>query len=109
MQRRYANAVVALLWAACWVFLPERSWALSEQEGKSDLALVLAADASGSIDHTEFILQLQGIANALRKPEIVDTIRSGPLGKIDVALLVWAGHATHSQTTGWVRIADKSE
>jgi Protein of unknown function (DUF1194) len=107
MRRRYSIVFVAVLWAAFCLLVPERSLAFTGREGKSDVALVLAVDASASIDQTEFMLQLQGIANAFRRPEIIDAIRSGPLGNIHVALLVWAGHA--AETSGWFRIGNESE
>jgi Ca-activated chloride channel homolog len=38
---------------------------------------------------------------------VVDAIRSGPTGKIDVALLVWAGPRTHSENSGWFQIGSE--
>ena len=39
-----------------------------------DLALVLSADASGSIDEAEFALQREGIASAITDPEVMAAI-----------------------------------
>jgi predicted DsbA family dithiol-disulfide isomerase len=50
-----------------------------------DLELVLAIDASYSIDNAEFRLQMEGIAAAFRDPEIQAAIGSGPLGAIAVS------------------------
>ncbi len=55
-----------------------------------DLELVLAVDASGSVDEEEFRLQLSGIATAFRSPEILQAVQSGPEHRIAVALVVWS-------------------
>jgi hypothetical protein len=83
--------------------------AMSEMEGKSDLALVLAVDASGSVDPDEFSLQLNGIANAFRQREVVDAIRSGGAGAIDVALLLWGGEIGDVVSSGWFRVSTDQE
>jgi hypothetical protein len=54
-----------------------------------DVALVLAADASGSIDPDEFLLQKEGIAAALSDARVLAGIRSGALGRIAVAYVEW--------------------
>jgi hypothetical protein len=54
-----------------------------------DVALVLAADASGSIDPDEFLLQKEGIAAALADPRVLAGIRSGALGRVAVAYVEW--------------------
>lgn len=54
-----------------------------------DVALVLAADASGSIDADEFLLQKEGIAAALQDARVLAGIRSGALGRIAVAYVEW--------------------
>jgi hypothetical protein len=66
-------------------------------------------DASGSIDANEFSLQLNGIANAFRQREVVGAIRSGPVGAIDVALLLWGGEIKNSVSSGWFRVSTNRE
>ncbi len=73
-----------------------------------DLALVLAVDCSGSVDPQEFQLQLDGIAQAFRDPEIVAAIQAGPHGKIAVNMLLWADPDEPKLTTGW-RIIDSEQ
>lgn len=58
-----------------------------------DLEIVLAVDASGSVNDEEFKLQLRGIAEALRDPRIQDAIRSGPRQKVAMSMLVWSDAA----------------
>ncbi|WP_349360594.1 DUF1194 domain-containing protein [Stappia sp.] len=55
-----------------------------------DLELVLAVDASASVDAGEYALQMRGIAAAFRSAEVQAAIAGGPLGRIAVALAVWA-------------------
>ncbi len=70
------------------------------------LELVLAVDTSASVDADEFDLQMQGIADAFRDPEVVAAIRqAGPDG-IAVMLFQWAGPGDQSIVAGWNRVHD---
>ena len=71
-----------------------------------DLELVLAVDASGSVDDSEFRLQLEGIATAIEDPAVIAAIGSGPLKRIAVELLVWADHPVPADKSGWYLIED---
>lgn len=66
-----------------------------------DLELVLAVDASGSVDEEEFRLQLEGIAAAFRDPAIQQAITSGSEHRIAVALVVWSDSAFPKVPTTW--------
>jgi len=66
-----------------------------------DLELVLAVDASGSVDPGEFELQLEGIAAGFRDPAVRAAIRSGRRGRIAVNLLTWAEPQAPKDETGW--------
>ncbi len=68
--------------------------AAAEAEIAVDLELVLAVDVSGSIDPAEAILQREGYIQALTSPEVVRAATSGPIGRIAVSYLEWAG-ASH--------------
>ncbi|MCC0015479.1 MAG: DUF1194 domain-containing protein [Rhodobiaceae bacterium] len=70
-----------------------------------DLELVLAVDASGSVDPDEYALQLGGIAAALRDPDVVAAIGNGPHGRIAVALVVWADASRPVDASAWYVIA----
>lgn len=71
-----------------------------------DLELVLAVDISLSMDMEEQRLQRDGYVAALRDPEIMKAIQSGPHGKIAITYIEWAG--PHSQTTvlPWTLVED---
>jgi hypothetical protein len=74
-------------------------------DGIVDLELVLAVDASGSVNDDEYKLQLIGIAQAFRDPAVMKAIRSGPAKSIAINLLVWAEPQVPKDVTGWFIIA----
>ena len=66
-----------------------------------DLELVLAVDASGSVDQREFQLQLGGIAQGFRDLEVQRAIASGQLGRIAVALMIWSDARSKKAVSKW--------
>jgi hypothetical protein len=56
-----------------------------------DLALVLLTDVSRSIDDSEYDLEKQGLATALRDPAVLSAIRNGAIGTIAVSYVEFAG------------------
>jgi Protein of unknown function (DUF1194) len=78
-------------------------------DGIVDLELVLAVDASGSVNDDEYKLQLIGIAQAFRDPAVMKAIRSGPAKSIAVNLLVWAEPQVPKDVTGWFIIASDAD
>ena len=73
----------------------------AEGQPSVDLALVLAVDASGSINHEEFALQKQGIAQAVTSPQVLTAIRSGSLGRVAIAYVEWGGPGTAETIVDW--------
>jgi uncharacterized protein DUF1194 len=71
-----------------------------------DLLLVLAVDASGSVDQFRFELQKRGYAAAFRHDRVLHAIRSGPMQSIAVTMVQWTGPALQVQVAPWRRIAD---
>ena len=55
------------------------------------LQLVLAVDASGSVDNRRFELQKQGYAAAFRNPQVLRSIQSLMTGSIAVTMMQWTG------------------
>ncbi|MGE0211083.1 MAG: DUF1194 domain-containing protein [Parvibaculaceae bacterium] len=98
-----ARGLLALLfWLA---FVP----ALPAADTLVDLELVLAVDASASVDDDEFRLQLQGIAAAFRDPAVIKAISSGPAKRIAVSLLVWAEATYPKDFSGWSVLASEED
>ena len=71
-----------------------------------DLALVLAVDASGSVDQVRFELQKQGYVAAFRHPRVTAAISSGPTQSIAVVMIQWTGPALQVIAVPWTRISD---
>ena len=69
-----------------------------------DLALVLAVDASGSVDTFRFALQKRGYVAAFRHPRVLEAIRSGPNQAIAATMVQWTGPALQVQVVGWTKI-----
>lgn len=68
----------------------------------TDLELVLLADASGSIDQRELMLQRQGYADAMTDPSVLDAIAGTAYGSIAVIYVEWA--ANQGVVADWHRI-----
>jgi hypothetical protein len=85
--------------AAC-VTLANSAWAATEV----DLELVLAVDVSRSMDFDELDVQREGYVSAFRHPEVISAIRSGPLGRIAVAYVEWAGPLNQATVIPWTLI-----
>lgn len=73
-----------------------------------DLLLVLAVDASGSIDADEFALQREGIAEAIAHPAVLAAIRSRPRGAIGVAMVEWGSPGGAATVVEWMRVGDRA-
>jgi len=81
------------------------SWANAD-EREVDLELVLAADISGSMDIEEAALLRQGFANAMRHPDVIETIRRGQLGRMAVTYMEWAGDHYQATLVDWAEVSD---
>ena len=98
-----------LLSLACWIacLLPLQGQA---QSPPVDLQLILAVDASGSVDNDEWTLQLKGYVQALRDPEVHRAIRSGGEHQaIAVTFIQWSGYSYQAQVLDWTRISSAGE
>ena len=62
-----------------------------------DLELVLAVDVSGSVDAVEARLQREGYIAAMTSDTVMKAVKSGPMRRIAVTYVEWAG-AQHQET-----------
>ena len=69
-----------------------------------DIELVLAVDVSASMDFDELRLQRQGYVAAFRSPELIEQIRSLPLGRIAVAYFEWGDQDTQDIIVPWTLV-----
>jgi hypothetical protein len=74
-----------------------------------DLELVLAVDISMSMDIVEQRLQRDGYVAALRDPNVIKAIQSGPQGRIAVTYVEWAGYRSQSIVVPWRIISNARE
>ena len=89
----------AILAAPALLAVPARG-----QPIRLDVLLVLAMDASGSIDEAEFRLQREGYAEALTDPAVLAAIRARPAGAIGVAMLEWGSPGGSVVVVDWMRV-----
>jgi hypothetical protein len=85
---------------ACVAVTPARA------DDDVDLLLVLAADVSRSIDATKFQLQRDGYAAAISDPRVMETIKSGRLGRIGLTFVEWSGIGAQHVVIDWTAIGD---
>jgi hypothetical protein len=101
MRRLFAAAV---LWGAAAA--PAGTQPVEPVE--VDAKIVLAVDASRSMDLTEFQLQRDGYLAALRHPDLVRAIAAGWHGRVAIAYFEWSGFAQDGHLVPW-RIVDGPE
>lgn len=92
-------------WLFCLVML---IMATQTRAQTVDLELLLAVDASGSVSAEEFELQIGGIAAAIRDPEVLEAIRTGPQQRIAVALMIWSDARSRKAVSDWEIISDEA-
>ena len=96
----YTIRFVAVLLLACGVCAPAFA------QTAVDLQLVLAVDASGSVDQRRFELQMQGYVAAFRDARVLHAIQSGAMQAIAVTMVQWTGPSLQIQVLPWTLIND---
>ncbi|RDD63814.1 DUF1194 domain-containing protein [Ferruginivarius sediminum] len=71
-----------------------------------ELELVLAVDASSSVNRAEFDLQVTGIARAFGHPSVLNAIEAVGGNGIAVTLLQWSGTDQQKLAVPWTRVHD---
>ena len=71
-----------------------------------ELELLLAVDASTSVDFREFNLQMAGYAAAFRDPEFAAAVEALAGGGVAVCLLLWAGSGQSTVAIDWSILRD---
>jgi hypothetical protein len=103
---RYAVTIWRPLFVALALLVAVASPATAQTEVA--LQLVLAVDASGSVDMRRFDLQKQGYAEAFRNTQVLRSIRSLMTGSIAVTMMQWTGPRLHVQVVDWTPIKDEA-
>src|SRR5262249_53725378 len=100
---RMVKVVLALLLAVgAFAAVPARA------ADDVDLLLVLAADVSRSIDGAKFQLQRDGYAAAISDRRVIDTIKSGRIGRIGLTFIEWSGIGAQHTVVDWTTIGDSA-
>lgn len=79
------------------------------QDAEVDLALVLAVDCSFSVDFREFALQMKGLGEAFRKPEIKRAIAMGNLQRIAVSVVQWSDESNQVVAMPWTILESEED
>jgi hypothetical protein len=72
-----------------------------------DTALIVAIDVSNSVDEQRYKLQIEGIAQALEDPGVIQAIAGGAKGGILFSLVTWSDQPTVS--VPWTHIGSEAE
>lgn len=70
-----------------------------------DAELVFAVDISYSMNSEEQRLQRAGYVAALKSPEFLQALQSGPLGKVAIAYIQWASSTDQDVVLDWSLVA----
>ena len=73
-----------------------------------DLQLVLAVDASGSVNTYRFELQKRGYVAALRNPRVLGAILSGATQSISLTMMQWTGPFLQVEVLPWTLLKDEA-
>ena len=95
LARVLATAVFALATAT-----------VARAQTQVDLALVLAVDASGSVDRERFELQKRGYVAAFRNARVQQAITSGRSRAIAATMVQWTGPTMQAQVVPWTMLRD---
>lgn len=101
-MKRIALTLLSLIVSA--VFFAESS---KPKAQTCDLALVLAMDASSSVNSDEYALQMKGMASALLDTEVRDAILS--LGGMYMAAFEWNGRMNQKMLFNWSQLNTEAD
>lgn len=82
---------------------------IEAEDYEVDLALVLAVDCSFSVDFSEFALQMEGLGQAFRQPEVKRAIALGNLQRIAVSVVQWSDESNQMVVLPWTIIASEED
>ena len=104
------RSAICIVLAFAGVVAPAQAQSPAPPAPKDDvaLALVLAVDASGSVDNRRFELQKRGYAAAFRSRQVLNAIRSLGTPSIAVAMMQWTGPRLHVVVVDWALVKDEA-
>jgi hypothetical protein len=103
--RRFVSMAVALL----LLLGPGAVVRPALADDRVDVLLVLAADVSRSVDDRKFRLQRDGYAAAIADPRVVRAMAGGPMGRIGLCFVEWAGDGDQTVVMDWTSVGTAEE
>jgi hypothetical protein len=73
------------------------------------LALLLALDVSSSVDDAEYLMQVEGVADALVSEDVQAAILSGGGGSVALSVYEWSGRYQSAVILDWVVLRNASD
>jgi hypothetical protein len=73
------------------------------------IALALGLDVSSSVDGTEYRLQTDGLAAALRDPEVTAAFLAVPGTTVELMIYEWSGRRQQAVAVDWTEIASADD
>ncbi len=104
-QRAWRLGFAAICAALCASFVASFANAVGGEE--VDTALIVAIDVSNSVDEQRYKLQMEGIAQALEDPGVIQAIVGGAKGGILFSLVTWSDQPTIGLP--WTHIASEAD
>lgn len=92
-----------------WAALVVAAWAAvcsSPAEAACRQALALGLDVSGSVDAREYHMQLDGLANALVTPEVIEAFLAMQGTPVRVMVFEWSGAQAQRDLVPWTEVSD---
>lgn len=102
LPRRLRLRITWILAALLAISLPGHARATESV----DLQLVLAVDATASVNDQRFELQKRGYAAAFRNPQVLKAIMSGAEQSIAVTMFQWNGPFVQAEVVPWMVVKD---
>lgn len=100
--------IIAVFWIFFGALLHGQNSAVAQSTRTVSLELVLAVDASSSVDATEYALQVAGYVKAFQDEEVIAAIGSmAPYG-IAVTYVEWSSRWKQTQTVEWTQVFDRA-
>lgn len=82
--------------------------AAAGDNGTTDANIITGLDVSSSINAQETMLQVDGMAQAIRAPEILAAIQHGRYGRIGFAVFIWAD-GDYPELVSWRTISSPED
>lgn len=101
------SAPRALLLVLAALIASTASLAGAGSSDEVDTALIVAIDVSNSVDDQRYKLQMEGIAQALEDPGVIQAIVGGAKGGILFSLVTWSDQPTVNLP--WTHIANEAD